>query len=588
MLQRILFSLLFTIPFLLNAQSYIELNDTKPKDAIATWQQALTKDFMWEWGSTDVRYPKYVIPNQTELKNRDGDGQVVKLQAWKGEKVNAQALIYTKVDLNNVSFSVTQLKSHRHTIAASNISINPVSYVLTDELNKGGGGGCGGRPNPTMFDSSIVADVLNNEKENWVVAAFTTRPVWLSIDVPRNSKPGIYIGTFNVKTGAKVESLKIELQVIDRELPAVKDWTFHLDLWQNPYAVARFHNVEPWSAQHFEYMKPVMKLLANAGQKVITTTVTNRAWNGQTQDPFGNMIQRTLKKDGSWSFNYEIFDKWVHFMMKEIGIKDQINCYTMVPWAMRFDYFDEASGTVKYLNTGTADIKYTEFWTPFIKDFAKHLKKKGWFDITTIAMDERSMADMMNVIKLVKNAEPDFKITLAGVKYEDRIEADIYDYSISYGQIFPQQILSKRDNAKKHSTYYTSCAQPFPNTFTFSNPIEATWLGWHSMAEGYSGYLRWAYNSWTTSPLQDSRFRTWAAGDTYLVYPEGRSSIRFEKLREGIQDYEKIKILRKEWANQPEKLKNINEIVASFKYKNKSPFAPEEQIKAARRVLNSL
>jgi hypothetical protein len=60
--------------------------------------------------------------------------------------------------------------------------------------------------------------------------------------------------------------------------------------------------------------------------------------------------------------------------------------------------------------------------------------------------------------------------------------------------------------------------------------------------------LRWAYASWVEDPLHDSRFRTWPAGDTYLVYPDARSSIRFERLIEGIQDAEKIRILRKEFA----------------------------------------
>jgi hypothetical protein len=36
----------------------------------------------------------------------------------------------------------------------------------------------------------------------------------------------------------------------------------------------------------------------------------------------------------------------------------------------------------------------------------------------------------------------------------------------------------------------------------------------------------------------------WPAGDTFMVYPGGHSSIRFEKLREGIVDYEKIRLLR--------------------------------------------
>jgi hypothetical protein len=36
----------------------------------------------------------------------------------------------------------------------------------------------------------------------------------------------------------------------------------------------------------------------------------------------------------------------------------------------------------------------------------------------------------------------------------------------------------------------------------------------------------------------------WPAGDCFLVYPGGNSSIRFENLRDGIVDFEKIRILR--------------------------------------------
>lgn len=62
------------------------------------------------------------------------------------------------------------------------------------------------------------------------------------------------------------------------------------------------------------------------------------------------------------------------------------------------------------------------------------------------------------------------------------------------------------------------------------------------------GYAQFFANCRTydepADPLTDSRFRAWLAGDTYLVYPDARSSIRFERLREGIQDAEKIRILK--------------------------------------------
>jgi hypothetical protein len=86
-----------------------------------------------------------------------------------------------------------------------------------------------------------------------------------------------------------------------------------------------------------------------------------------------------------------------------------------------------------------------------------------------------------------------------------------------------------------------------PNTFVFSPPVEGRWLGWYAAAHGYDGFLRWAYDAWPADPGRDARHVLWPAGDTFLVYPGGQSSIRFEKLREGIVDYEKLRLLRG-WA----------------------------------------
>jgi hypothetical protein len=65
---------------------------------------------------------------------------------------------------------------------------------------------------------------------------------------------------------------------------------------------------------------------------------------------------------------------------------------------------------------------------------------------------------------------------------------------------------------------------------------------------GFDGFLRWAFNNWVEDPEVDSRYIRWPSGDTYFVYPDAQSSIRFERLREGIQDYEKTRILRDELA----------------------------------------
>ena len=88
----------------------------------------------------------------------------------------------------------------------------------------------------------------------------------------------------------------------------------------------------------------------------------------------------------------------------------------------------------------------------------------------------------------------------------------------------------------------------------------------HALGGDYDGYLRWSYNSWTRDPLRDSRFRTWAAGDTYCMYPGPRSSIRFERLIQGLQICEQIVQLRKEYTRtgQKAKLQKLNKMVKKF------------------------
>jgi hypothetical protein len=98
------------------------------------------------------------------------------------------------------------------------------------------------------------------------------------------------------------------------------------------------------------------------------------------------------------------------------------------------------------------------------------------------------------------------------------------------------------------STYYVCCRESYPNAFTFSPPAESTYLGWYAVAGGFDGFLRWNFTHWVEDPLHDSRFRKWPAGDTYFVYPDARSSIRFERLVEGIQDAEKVRIVWEEFT----------------------------------------
>ena len=510
------------------------------------------------WGSTDIRYKKEEPAPIARLKKD------INLTAWKGERVSAQLVVWTPEALDNLSFIVSDLTSGKETISKDNVRTGFVRYVMTDELNKDGKGGCGYRKS-SDYDSTLVADPIDHIASTLTVPANATQGGWISVRVPQQVKAGKYTGTVTVKDGDKVLSeLKLAVNVKNRTLPASTEWAFHLDLWQNPYAEARYYNVEPFSKEHFDRMRPDMQNYVDAGGKVITASIMHKPWNGQTYDPFESMVTWLKKADGTWYFDYTVFDKWVEYMMS-LGVKKQINCYSMVPWRLSFQYFDQASNSFKYLDAKPGEAAYDEFWGNMLTSFAKHLKEKGWFDITHISMDERPMKDMLATLKVIRKADKDFKVSLAGT-YHDELVKELHDYCIAIGEKFPAEVIKSRKEAGQVTTYYTCCTEPRPNTFTFSAPAEAEWLGWFAAKENLDGYLRWALNSWVKNPLQDSRFTALAAGDTYMIYPEGRSSIRFERLIEGIQSYEKIRILKEEFEKKGNKsaIKKIDKILKAF------------------------
>lgn len=526
------------------------------------------------FANSNVRYAK-------EIPLKIAKQDAWKTHAWKGEKVHAQMLLWANAPIADVSFQTSDLRDKKgNRIAKENVDVGFVKYVITDEFKNG----CGYRQ-AKDFDSSYVADLIDNKTKKVSIKANTTQPVWISVKIPVGTKAGKYTGNIKIM-GEKAVSFPIHIEVLDRLLPPPSHWKYDLDLWQHPAAIARTHGLKLWSNEHFLAMKPYYEMLANAGQKTITASIVNEPWGHQTYDDYPSLVKWTKKKDGTWAFDYSLFDKYIAFVMTT-GISQRINCYSMVPWKIAFTYWDEAAQKEAVFTDAIGTPAYNTFWKTMLVDFTKHLKVKGWFAKTYIAMDERPMDAMKAVIALLKAVDPQWKVALAG-EYHQEIEQDIDNYCIASKWDFPAEVLKNRIAQGKISTWYTCCTEPYPNTFSFSSPAEAVWMGWYTAAKNMDGYLRWAYNSWTKNPLADTRFTAWPAGDTYQIYPGPLTSVRFEKMIEGAQDFEKIKFLQSLYAKNKntDALAELNKALASFEIKSLSTTTAEELLRQVKPLLN--
>ena len=518
--------------------TFREANDPTA-DTLADWS-GVASGLHAAWGTTDKRYARSVVPCAAESECR--------LTAWRGERVSAQLVLWSVDSVGDVECRIGKFRSDGACLPAGIAQARFVRYVLTDTF----GPGCGHRKDGD-FPVSLAADMLDT-LGRFDMDARTARPVWLTVSVPDDAPAGVYRSCVEV-TGCGVKSLELpfELRVQERRLPRPAEWSYHLDLWQHPAAAARVMGLALWSDAHFDALRPLVRMLADAGQKVVTATLNKDPWNHQCFDAYEDMIRWTKRADGTWEYDYSLFDRWVGLCAEE-GIDRQINCYSMLPWNNELHYYDAAADRIVEVRANPGTPEFEAMWGPFLRDFEAHLDAKGWLGKCCVAMDERSPETMDAAIGLLRSVAPGLGIAMADNHASYKRYADLDDVCVQIDCRVADEDLARRRRDGLLTTYYVCCSSAFPNTFTFSEPWEAVYMAWFAAACGYDGMLRWSYNSWPADPVRDSRFTAWPAGDTYLVYPDARSSIRFERLREGIQDYEKIRILRGELAsdNTPE------------------------------------
>lgn len=484
------------------------------------------------FGSTDELYFRREVPPLKETGSWAGCG-------WRGERLNAQIVVWSADTLEQLRFKLSDLQSQDgSSIRKDNIRLHEVRYVLANYPYGSTEGSCGDSP---YKDGFLLPDRFE-PFDRFDLPGRTVRPVWVTIDIPAGAKPGQYKTTIEVLGKGFTRSLAVGLEVQDQLLPPPHEWKYRLDLWQNPWVLAAQNHLQPWSEEHRLLLKKHLKLYADAGGKYITTYAVNSPWSDNSYTIEGGMIESIRQKDGRWKFDYKIFDEYVELAMS-VGIDKAITIYTPVPGQYRFRYLDAASGNYEIVFWPPGSEPFKAYWGPFLDDLRSHLAKKGWLSITYIGINENPLDETLSAIRFVKANWRGWKITYAG-DWHPELKDLLDDYSYVKEKESPVQVVEQRKRKGFTTTFYICCQPAKPNTFLFSPPIEGRWIGWYAAAYGYSGFLRWAYDAWTQDPTRDARHGSWPAGDCYLVYPGANSCIRFEKLREGIVDYEKIRILR--------------------------------------------
>ena len=511
------------------------------------------------------------------IKKIDEDS-VLKLQAVRNEQISAQIAIASNRYIEDLNVSFSDFKNNNGDVFNKKfiqsryvkyLSVERArsEYVWSPKIEDIVGEGVSGTMSP-----NVVGDpLMEYSKVN--VPEYRAQPIWFTFKIPKNQKPGIYFGVLKLKSKKLVDKeYNIKIIIEDSSIPDYINYKFHLDLWINPSSIASYYGYKDWSDKHWDMLEVYLKDYASRGGKNITTTITHEPWHKPwinhttiSQSNFGykSMVEWRKDKEDNWVFDFSVFDKYIELATR-LGINESINAYSLTPFHtnQKIHYYDEATNTNKILELNIKNKDYKKTWTKFLKEFKKHLLKKGWFNRTYLGFDEKPQEVLELLYTIIRDSSPEFldRIIVAGHPETTKYAQNL---SISYmffpGQLYEKKAavpviptISSRKKERKNTTFYL-CAEPsHPNSLTYSPAIESQMIPWLALKYKTDGYLRWAYNNWTSKPFQNPVF-IHNQGDDYYVYPGKKgpiSSIRWELLKEGIEDYELFKKMKTSESNQ--------------------------------------
>ena len=177
------------------------------------------------FGSEDQLYLRAEVP---EIKNEAVSWQAT---GWKGERLNAQIVVWSPDTLQQVRFKVNDLKNEKgKVLSKNNIQLNKVCYVLSNYPYGSKEAVCGVGP----YKNGYLMPDRFEAFDRFDVPGKTVRPVWLSCNIPADAEQGIYDGTIEVTSQNGNAVLNVKIKVQNQTLPKPQDWKHRYDLWQNP------------------------------------------------------------------------------------------------------------------------------------------------------------------------------------------------------------------------------------------------------------------------------------------------------------------------------------------------------------------
>ena len=382
------------------------------------------------------------------------------------------------------------------------------------------------------------------------------RPIWVDVFIPSGTNAGEYSGEINVtQHGNHLETLEVVVDVYNFTLPDQTSLITYINISKNQ--LAGFYNKSNNSDEITD----------------MTQVYYDKLFANRMEPWFNDMLSPDVTvNDNNVDVTFD-HDRYLYYM-------NQLNTKRVLLHAF-------PSSLSRQITADYFSDEFNQILMSYLSQVEAYFTKNGWHDrlVFNSPIDEpRSLEEYEGTRKwgaLVKKATSGvpFLVTRTPVPPKDNPEWGVFqgyvdNYSIHGNHLNNPEVKRTIEEEKARGgeiTWYVSCDQRFPqpNYFIDAPAMDLVMIPWITARYNMDGILYWAINWWsqTSNPWLDANtFHSgflcsngWILnGEGSLWYPGDHverytgqpnvdgpvSSIRFELLREGIEDYVYLTMLK--------------------------------------------
>jgi hypothetical protein len=499
-------------------------------------------------------------------------GQTIIIRAARNEVEATQLVVRPTVLLRDFIAQPKDLAGPSGAIIpAENIELLRVRYVqVTQPTDKSTVSGPWPDPLPS-FNDPIVLEPGKNQ------------PLWVRVKVPRKAPAGIYTASIHLAAQNYSADVPLQVQVYDFSLPDRMTCTTAFGF--SPHNVFRYQKIsDP------QQKRDVLdKYWANFSAHHISPFNPTPMDNFKVTWP--EITESTKPEQLKPAFDWTAWDR---------AMKQAIEHYHFNSFRLRVPGLGGGSFHSRYepqlLGFKEDTAHYKAAFTAYCHAVQEHLRQMGWLDEAYVYwFDEPEPKDyqfVMNGFAKLKQAAPHINRMLTEQPEPELVSGPDIWCPVSCN--YDHRVAEKRHQHGEKFWWYICCVPKAPYcTLFIDHPGTElrVWL-WQTWKHKIDGILVWQTNYWTSSaaypdpehpqnPYQDpmgwvsgysaanGTKRPWGNGDGRFIYPpeaaadahptqsvlEGPvDSIRWEMLRDGIEDYEYLTILKRMLETKKDKL----------------------------------